>query len=142
MSKMWEQSLVASGTNMVLDITAANAPKVLKRIQALKDAGYTVHMVHSDVALDEAIASAIRRAVDSSPVEGKLGRIAPEEMIRQMAGEHGGDDKIEEAIPEYASAINGSIWSYRNYPLSRQPPVLVFSKRFAQAIRKFFEARP
>lgn len=133
MAKAWERSLEKSGTNMILDITAAKKEKTLARIKRLQESGYTVHVVHADISIDEAVASATRRAVDSSPAPGKLGRIAPEPFIRSMKGTT--DDAIEDAFPEYAQSVNGSAWSYRNYPISRQAPVVMY-ERIAKAFRR------
>jgi predicted ABC-type ATPase len=128
MAKDWERRLTSQGTNMILDITAANRERTLAKIESLKRAGYTVHIMHSDITPQEALASATRRAVESAPTPGKIGRIVPESFITGMAAE-GDRDVIDEAFPEYAQAANGRVWSFRNYPISRRPPVLTFSKR-------------
>lgn len=131
LSKVWRKAMMRQGTNIALDMTAANKDKTLKDIQALKDAGYTVHIVHVDVEVDEAIASALVRAGEGSPVPGKLGRMVPPQFIESMQQENG-TDAISNAFNEYAAAANGSAHWYRNWPLSgrsqKRPPELVWSR--------------
>lgn len=118
MSKRWEASAVERGLNIALDITAAKKDKTLRRIRRLQDAGYEVSVVHVDIDPDEAIVSTLQRF-------GTSGRPVPPSFIRGMATDDGGD-VIDDAATAYREVAN-NFWWYRNYPLSRRPPVLVDS---------------
>lgn len=127
MAKRWERSLVVEGYNIALDITAANQAKTSRKIRELIDQGYTVHVVHADISIDESLASTLRRAGEGSATPGKLGRPVPPAFIRSMAAS-AGRDSIDVGFTEYAEIANGSVYHYRNYPLSFQEPQLVYSR--------------
>ena len=123
MSKRWEASAAERGLNIALDITAAKKEKTLRRIKRLKDAGYKIMVAHVDIDPDEAIVSTLKRF-------GRSGRPVPPSFIRDMAREDGGD-VIDEAATAYREVAD-EFWWYRNYPVSRRPPVLVDSKTATQ----------
>ena len=120
------------GTTIALDITAANAPNTIRDINILKDAGYTVHVVHADVEVDEAVASALLRAGEGAITSGRLGRVVPVDYIRGMQDETNGTDRISVAFPDYAEKTNGSVHWFRNFPLSGRSegrkPVYVWNR--------------
>lgn len=118
MSKVWEADLRSRGTNIVLDVTAANEAKMLQRIDALKEDGYTVHIVHADVTPVEAMISAVERF-------GSTHRPVPLEFIADMAAPNDPqNDKINGAFESYKSAVNGTYRSYRTQPVDHTPTVL------------------
>lgn len=133
LAKKWRAELMAQGTNIALDITAANKDKTIRDITRLREAGYTVHIVHADVEVDEALASALVRSGEGSPEPGKLGRIVPPNFIRSLQDTAAGTDKISVAFPDYAEVANGAVYWYRNYPLTGRSqghkPELVWSRQ-------------
>jgi predicted kinase len=134
-SKQMRRELVAQGTNIALDITAANRDKTLRDIQQLRDQGYTVHVIHADVEVEEAVASALSRAGEGSPEPGKLGRVVPPKFIRSMQHESG-TDVVSASFADYAEGANGRVYWYRNWPLSGRrdgrPPQLVWARENIQ----------
>lgn len=119
MRKLWENNAIASGTNVILDITAANSGKTKKLLGRLREAGYEITMVHADVGPDEALASAMRRAVVGGTSEGKLGRIVPPDFIRGMASAEQGPagDVIDDNFDDYLADTDRAFW-FRTYPLN------------------------
>lgn len=113
MSKKWERKITSSGTNVALDITAANEAKTTQRIQSLIDQGYTVHIVHADVSPVEAMVSAVERY-------GRSGRPVPLEFISDMADRSDlSRTVIDGAWPKYRDAVNGTYRSYRTQPVDQ-----------------------
>lgn len=119
MRKAWENTAMASGTNMILDVTGASRGSTTKLLQQLNDAGYEVTMVHADVTLEEAKASTLRRAVVNGQ-NGKLDRIVPTSFLEGMRGE-GGDDVIDNNFNEYLPYTTRAFW-YRTFPLNVERP--------------------
>ena len=107
------------GTNIALDITAQNGQKTVdKHIQPLIDAGYTVHVVHVDVDLDEAEASALNRFANGmSKPSG--GRPVPSAFLAGLKSETNNRlDKVNEAMEVYDQVVNGDMYWVRNFPVS------------------------
>lgn len=117
MRKRWEQTTMASGTNIILDVTGANRAKTIKVLEQLKAGNYDISIVHADVSVGEAQASALRRAA-SGGEEGSLGRIVPPSFIAGMASPTAqGQDVIDENFDSYLPHVNSAYW-YRTYPLN------------------------
>ena len=116
MRKVWENAAMESGTNIILDITAANGGKTQKLLQSLKAKGYDVTIVHVDTTPDEARASALRRAVvGGDPSKGTLGRVVSSSFIDGMRS--GDGDVIDENFDDYLPHADRAYW-FRTYPLN------------------------
>lgn len=126
MAKRWEAMLQERGANMVLDITGGNRDSTLRRINKLKEAGYTVDVAHIDVNPEEAWHSTIKRYESGMETETG-GRPVPPSYIKAMAVD-AGHDIIDDHYESYRDEVNGHAWHYRNYPITKQPPELIESK--------------
>ena len=118
MRKAWEATARAKGTNVILDVTGANRSKTLGALGKLKDAGYHITLVHADVSIAEAKASALARAATGG--EGDtLGRIAPERFIQGMASsDFEGHDVIDLNFDDYLPLAN-TAFVFRPFPLNK-----------------------
>lgn len=106
----WEYSLVSRGLNLAVDIVGSDPERTVARIERLKAAGYTVHVIFCDVTTDEAVASTLRRSAEG-------GRPVPPEYVRSL--------DIAGSAELVAQAANGQVVWYRTFPVSGQEPQLV-----------------
>lgn len=119
MRKLWERQAMEQGTNLILDITAANQGKTIKLLEHMSDLGYDITVVHADVTPDEAMASALRRAASGGDGE-HLDRIVPPDFIRGMISTEGGD-VIDYNIDDYLPHASQVMW-FRPFPLNVERP--------------------
>ena len=119
MRKAWEKSAMMKGTNVIFDITGANGPKTEKLLQKLTDLGYDIQLVHADVSVEEAQASAMRRAASGPNVEmGELDRVVPSGFIDAMRAQGSeGSDVIDQNFDNYLPYVSNAMW-FRTYPLN------------------------
>lgn len=105
----WQHSLQTRGLNLAFDIVGSDTEGTVARIESLKAAGYTVHLIFCDVTETEALASTMRRAATG-------GRPIPPSTVRGA---------IPGNLEQIAQAANGQVMWYRNHPTSGQDPELV-----------------
>jgi len=119
MRKVWEKTAMMKGTNIIFDITGANGPKTEKLLGKLADLGYEIKIVHADVDVMEAKASAVRRAVNGGDLEsGTLGRVVPIPFIESMRVEgQEGVDVIDQNFDNLLPYASEAYW-YRTFPLN------------------------
>jgi hypothetical protein len=104
------------GTNIIFDITGANGKKTEKLLSKLGDLGYEIQIVHADVSVEEAQASALRRAATTGNLEmGELGRVVPQDFIAGM--KRGDVDVIDQNFDDYLPYAERAMW-FRTYPLN------------------------
>lgn len=132
LSKELRDLMMLNGTNIAMDITAANREQTLGDIQAFSEAGYTVHIVHADVEVEEAIASALTRAggkgENSFEKTGKLSRVVPVPFIRSLQDDSAGTDVVGLSFADYVEKADGQVHWFRNFPLTHRDPVSVWSR--------------
>jgi len=122
MRKAWERTAMTKGTNVIFDITGANGKKTEKLLSNLSDLGYEIQLVHADVSVQEAAASALRRAATGGDLDaGELGRVVPAEFIGGMGVDSGGQgaplDVIDQNFDDYLPYADRAMW-FRTYPLN------------------------
>ena len=118
MRKAWEAKARSDGTNIILDITGGDRDKTMKALGLLNDSGYHITLVHADVSVAEAKASALARAATGGQGE-ELGRISPERFISGMVSEDfEGHDVIDVNFTDYL-AVSNKAYVYRPFPLNK-----------------------
>jgi hypothetical protein len=129
MSKTMAKRLQAEGANMILDITAANAAKVTKRIAALIADGYTVHVVHVDTHPDAARLSTVSRFARQPKGKGRPVPSGYFDSLRCGGGHSEGCDAIEENFPQLRAAANGQVLQLVSDPVGGFLPEELVSYR-------------
>lgn len=110
MSKQLSARLEEQGANMVLDIVAGNADKVVRRIEGLQAAGYTVHVVHVDTHPDAARLSTVSRFAKQPKGKGRPVPSGYFDGLRcSTPGHVEGCDVVEENFDTVRQASNGQV---------------------------------